>query len=210
MTQRIETANQACERGEPGGPVPCEGTVGEMVSAHEELAASPWVRRFMPLIVPGGSVLDLACGRGRHARLLAAAGYQVEAVDRNPEALAGLDGVAGVTTRQADLEGGPWPYYARAFDGIVVSRYLFRPLMPLLLNALAERGVLIYETFMSGQELLGRPTDPAFLLRPGELLDLVRKRMTVVAFEQGRVESPKPAMIQRICCQRGSVPSLLP
>lgn len=180
------------------------------MNSHQELEASPWVRRFMPLIHPGGSVLDLACGHGRHARLLAAAGYQVEAVDRDAEALASLADVSGVTTRQADLEGGPWPYYSRAFDGIVVSRYLFRPLMPLLLNALSEGGVLIYETFMSGQELLGKPTNPAYLLRSGELLELVRKRMIVVAFEQGRIESPRPAMIQRICCQRSAMPPSLP
>jgi SAM-dependent methyltransferase len=165
---------------------------------------SAWVRRFAPLIRAGGEVLDLACGGGRHTRLLHELGYRVEAVDRDAAALAGLQGLAGVTTRVADLEGGPWPYHSRAFDGIVVTNYLWRPLLPSLLNALEEEGVLIYETFMAGNELLGKPSNPAFLLRQGELLDMVqRKRFTVIAFEQGEVASPRPAVVQRICARRG-------
>lgn len=171
--------------------------------------ASEWVKRFAPLIPPGGQVLDLACGAGRHARYLTAMGMRVEAVDRDEVALAGLAGTPGVSTRVADLEGGPWPYYGRVFDGIVVTRYLFRPLMPQILNVLAEGGVLIYETFMAGNEFLGKPSNPAFLLRPGELLDYVAKRMTVVAFEQGRVDLPSPAMVQRVCALRGN-PGWLP
>lgn len=173
------------------------------------LAPSPWVQRFGPLIRAEGSVLDLACGGGRHARWLAQQGYRVEAVDRDADALATLAGITGITTRQADLEGGPWPYYSRAFDGVVVTNYLFRPLLPLLFNTLAEEGVLIYETFMVGNERLGKPSNPAFLLRRGELLDLVRNRFTVVAFEQGEVESPRPAVIQRICLTR-RVATVLP
>ena len=166
---------------------------------------SAWVRRFAPLIPDGGKVLDLACGKGRHARFLAGLGHAVEAVDRDGERLSGLAGIDGITVRQADLEGGPWPYYGHAFDGIVVTNYLHRPLMPSLLGALAEGGVLIYETFMVGNELIGKPTDPAYLLRVGELLELVmRKHFTVVAFEQGEVENPRPAAIQRICARRGS------
>jgi len=175
-------------------------------SVHPE-AASPWIARFASLIPAGGDVLDLACGSGRHARLLAGLGYRVEAVDRDVAALATLDGVANVTTRCADLENGPWPYYADVFDGIVVSRYLWRPLFPQLFNCLAEGGVLIYETFMEGQQLHGKPSNPAFLLRPGELLELVGKRFTVVAFEQGEI--PGPQVIQRICVRRGR-PTLLP
>lgn len=164
---------------------------------------SPWVARFTPLIPAGGRVLDLACGHGRHARFLAAGGWQVEAVDRDANALATLAGVAGVTTRQADLESGPWPYFGHTFDGIVVTRYLHRPLLPNLFAALGENGVLIYETFMAGQERFGKPQNPAFLLRAGELLELVRKRFTVVAFEQGEVDAPVPAVMQRICVRRG-------
>lgn len=170
-------------------------------------APSPWVTRFAPLIPAESAVLDLACGSGRHARLLAGLGHQVEAVDRDADALAALAGVANVTTRCADLEGGPWPYYSRGFQGIVVSRYLWRPLMPLLFNCLDEGGVLIYETFMVGQEKFGKPSNPAFLLRPGELLELVGKRFTVVAFEQG--EGADRQVIQRICVRRG-LTTLLP
>lgn len=164
---------------------------------------SPWIARFAPLIPAGGDVLDLACGGGRHARLLAGMGYRVEAVDRDADALATLAGVENVTTRCADLEGGPWPYFGRGFDGIVVSRYLFRPTLPNLLGCLNEGGVLIYETFMVGQELYGRPSNPAHLLRAGELLELVRNRFTVLAFEQGEVAGENPQVIQRICARRG-------
>jgi SAM-dependent methyltransferase len=160
------------------------------------------VCRFASLIKPGGHVLDLACGRGRNARWLAGQGFQVEAVDRDAESLATLAGVDGVSTREADLESGPWPYYSRAFDGVVVTNYLFRPLLPLLFNTLDENAVLIYETFMTGNERFGKPSNPAFLLRRGELLDLVRNRFTVVAFEQGEVVSPRPAVVQRICLTR--------
>jgi SAM-dependent methyltransferase len=163
---------------------------------------SDWIRRFAPLIPSGGEVLDLACGHGRHSRLLAGLGYRVEAVDRDAALLSELEGISGVTARQADLEGGPWPYHHRAFDGIVVANYLFRPLLPLLIAALTEGGVLIYETFMSGNELLGKPSSPAYLLRSGELLEIVRRRLTVVAFEQGEVTSPRPAVIQRLCACR--------
>jgi SAM-dependent methyltransferase len=163
---------------------------------------SDWVRRFAPLIPASGLVLDLACGTGRHTRFLAGLGHPVEAVDRDPEALATLQGIEGVTTRQADLEGGPWPYYNYVFEGVVVTNYLFRPLLPSLLAALAEGGVLIYETFMEGNEQFGKPSNPAYLLRPGELLEIVRRRLTVVAFEQGEVDCPRPAIIQRICASR--------
>lgn len=171
-------------------------------SPHVEPSA--WVRRFAGLIPTEGSVLDLACGSGRHARFLASLGYSVEAVDSNAAALAGLADCAGVAVREADIEGGPWPYYGHVFDGIVVANYLHRPLMPHLMRALAEGGVLIYETFMVGNERFGKPADPAYLLRTGELLELFGKRFTVVAFEQGEVASPRPAVIQRICVRRGS------
>ena len=171
---------------------------------HEQTAPSAWVCRFAHMIVAGGTVLDLACGRGRHARYLAGLGYRVEALDRDSAALATLEGVAGVATRCADVEGSPWPYGAGRFDGIVVTNYLHRPLMGGLLDALGPGGVLIYETFALGNEKLGRPSNPEFLLRPGELLQWVEGRFNVLAFEQGLVDQPKPAVIQRICAaQRG-------
>ena len=167
------------------------------------LAPSPWVRRFAPLIPPASDVLDLACGSGRHSRFLASLGHRVEAVDQDTEALARLAGIEGIAPRRADLEGGPWPYFGRAFEGVVVTNFLHRPLLPHLLSSLAEGGVLIYETFMTGNERFGKPENPAHLLRTGELLALVRNRLTVVAFEQGEVASPRPAVIQHLCAIRG-------
>ncbi len=166
---------------------------------HELESPSDWVRRFTPLIRAGGLVLDVACGGGRHARYLAGLGHRVEAVDRDTEALRRLAGIAGVTTRSADLESGPWPYTGRSFDAVIVTNYLHRPLFPHLLAALAAGGVLIYETFAAGNERYGRPGNPDFLLKPGELLELARGRLHVAAYEDLHVETPKPAMIQRIC-----------
>lgn len=171
---------------------------------HDPDSPSDWVKRFSALIPPESRVLDLACGKGRHARLLAAMGHRVEAVDRDADALANLAGVEGVSVRQADLEGGPWPYHTEAFDAVVVSRYLYRPLLPSLLKVVASQGILIYETFMAGNEEYGKPTNPAYLLRAGELLELVRGRMAVVAFEQGAVKLPRPAMMQRLCAVRAN------
>lgn len=166
---------------------------------HDNLTPFSWVQRFVPLIPAKGAVLDLACGSGRHARLLASLGYRVEAVDKNTETLASLSNLSGITTRVADLEDAPWPYAAASFDGVVVTNYLFRPRLVNLIAALKLGGVLIYETFMVGNEAFGKPSNPEFLLRPGELLELVRPSMTIVAFEQGQVDNPKPACVQRIC-----------
>jgi SAM-dependent methyltransferase len=172
--------------------------------AHGAEEPSDWVLRWAPLIRPRGAVLDLACGSGRHARWLAKRGYQVTAVDRDAEAIAGLRGMFGVTAIAADLEGGnPWPLPGGRFDGIVVTNYLHRPLFPRLIESLGEGGILIYETFAQGNERFGRPSKPEFLLKPGELLDAFGRALTVIAFEQGRVERPKTAMIQRLCAFRG-------
>ena len=164
---------------------------------------SDWVARFAPCIRAGGEILDLACGGGRHARWLTGRGWTVEAVDRDAGALAALAGVTGVRVRVADLEHGAWPYAGRRFDGIVVTNYLHRPLLPLIEGALAEGGVLIYETFMLGNERFGRPSNPDFLLRPQELLEVARAAgLRVIAFEEGEVAQPRPAMIQRLCAQQ--------
>jgi SAM-dependent methyltransferase len=163
------------------------------------------VLRWAPLVRARGAVLDLACGSGRHARWFAARGHPVTAVDRDPAAIAELRGVEGVAALVADLEGGnPWPLPGRRFDAVVVTNYLHRPLFGPILEALAEGGVLIYETFAQGNERFGRPSNPEFLLKQGELLDAFGKALTVVAFEQGRVERPKSAMIQRLCAFRGA------
>lgn len=173
--------------------------------AHEQYAPSDWVCRFVPLIAAGGVVLDLACGEGRNARYLARLGYAVEAVDRDRAALATLAGVDGISTRCADLEASPWPCGSDRFDGIVVTNYLHRPLMSALLDAMRPGGVLIYETFARGNEKYGRPSNPDFLLGPDELLLWVKGRLSVLAFEQGSIEQPKPAVIQRICAVQREV-----
>lgn len=165
----------------------------------EPLAPSPWVVRWAPLIRDGGRVLDLACGRGRHTRLLAQLGYRVVAVDRDASALGEIGALTGVSAVQADLEHGPWPYGPAEFDGIVVTNYLHSPLFPHLIAALRPGGVLIYETFASGNEAFGRPRNPAFLLQPGELLERVRGRLRVVSYEDIFLTDPRPALVQRIC-----------
>lgn len=164
--------------------------------SHGTAEPSAWVRRFAALVRPGARVLDVACGRGRHARYLASRGLRVQAVDRDAEALAALAGVPGVSTLQADLEGAPWPFADGGFGAVVVTNYLHRPLFPALLRALAPGAVLIYETFASGQERFGRPSSPAFLLQPGELLGRVAG-LHVVAYED--LLTPAPARVQRIC-----------
>lgn len=155
--------------------------------------------RWADRVPAGGPVLDLACGKGRNARLFAARGHPVEAVDRDPAVLSWLSGLTNVTARCADLEQGPWPYEGRCFAGVVVTRYLWRPLFPYLIAAVAPGGVLIYETFAAGNERHGRPCNPDFLLRPGELLEVVRGRLRVMAYEDLFESDPRPAMIQRIC-----------
>jgi len=172
--------------------------------SHAALAPSDWVRRWSGL-VPRGEVLDLACGQGRHARLFASLGHRVTALDRDREALAALDGVPGVAAVRADLEdGSPWPFEPGRFAGVVVANYLYRPLFRYLTDALVPGGVLIYETFMAGNERYGKPSNPEFLLAPGELLAVFARELTVAAFEQGRVARPKAAMIQRLCALRGT------
>lgn len=176
-----------------------------MSADHAQLAApSAWVARFAPRVPAGASVLDLACGGGRHARLFAARGCRVEAVDRDAAALAQLQGVARVTPVVADLEQETWPLAGRTFDAVVVTNYLYRPHFDALLDCVAPGGVLIYETFMAGNERFGKPSNPAFLLSPDELLQRVAGSFSVMAFEQGEVSTPKPAMVQRLCARRGS------
>lgn len=146
---------------------------------------SPWIVRFASLIPFSGRVLDLACGTGRHACFLAGLGMSVLAIDRDAAVLAALRGVPGVTTAVVDLEQGGAPIPPERFAGIVVTHYLHRPLLPMILAALAPDGALLYETFATGQERHGRPANPDYLLRPGELLQVCCGPLRVVAFEQG-------------------------
>jgi SAM-dependent methyltransferase len=168
----------------------------------DDLPPSSWVVRFAPLVPAGSSVLDLAAGSGRHARLFLQRGHPVVAVDRETVALADLASRAEIVT--ADLEdGSPWPFGDRRFGGIVVTNYLHRPLFAAVLAALAPGGVLIYETFAAGNERFGKPSNPKFLLQPGELLELVRGRLRVLAYEDLEVSEPRPAMVQRIAAAAG-------
>jgi SAM-dependent methyltransferase len=166
---------------------------------HGTEAPSPWIVRWSHLVPQGGAVLDLACGRGRHMRWFAARGHAVVGVDRDADALATLAGVG--ETVQADIENGPWPLQGRQFAGVVVSNYLWRPLFPRILDSVAPGGVLLHETFAQGNETVGKPSRPDFLLAPGELLRAYAD-LRVVAFEDGFLEEP-PRFVQRVACVRG-------
>ena len=171
-----------------------------MASHPFDLPPSPWVREWIGWIRPGGRVVDVACGSGRHARLLAQMGFEVDAVDRDIALFP--DPPPGVTPLQADLEHGAWPYAGRRFAGIVVTNYLHRPLLAALVDSLEPLGMLVYETFAKGNERFGKPSNPAFLLEPGELLEAVRGKLRVLAYEDRVVEAPRPAAIQRIAARR--------
>jgi SAM-dependent methyltransferase len=174
-----------------------------VASMHGALAApSSWVLRFVPLLDEGAPALDLACGSGRHARLLASRGHPVLAVDRDAAALAALADCPGVRCLLADLEAGPWPLGAdQRFGAVVVTNYLWRPRFDQLLAAVDDGGMLIYETFGRAQAAIGKPSNPAFLLEPGELLQRCAG-LRVIAYEDGYVERPQPAFVQRICAVR--------
>ena len=168
---------------------------------HGAEPPSNWITRWAHLLPAGSSVLDVACGAGRHTRWLAARGHHLTALDRNAEALAGLeklDGVARVVC--ADIENGPWPLPGERFDAVVVTHYLWRPLWPVLLESLAEGGVLLYETFAYGNASVGKPSRPDFLLQPGELLQRCQG-LRVVGFEDGFLSAPE-RFVQRICAVR--------
>jgi SAM-dependent methyltransferase len=161
---------------------------------------SRWVRDWAHLVAAGGAVLDVASGAGRHARFFASRAHPVTAIDRDAAALDALRDEPLVTPLEADLEGAAWPLPADAkFAAVVVTNYLHRPLFAQLLRALAPGGVLVYETFAQGNESVGKPSNPAFLLAPGELLERVRGQLRVVAFQDGFLAQPRPAYVQRIC-----------
>lgn len=164
-------------------------------------APSAWIVRWAPLIRPGGSVLDVACGAGRHLRWLAARGLRVTGVDRNPAVLAQAQGAGELI--EADIEAGPWPLPGRRFDAVVVTHYLWRALLPTLASSVADGGLLLYETFALGQQRYGKPSNPDFLLRPRELLDAAAD-LHVLAYEDGVVDdAPQgPRRLQRLAAWR--------
>ncbi|SCA57432.1 conserved hypothetical protein [Candidatus Terasakiella magnetica] len=171
------------------------------------MLASRWVERFAPLVKESASVLDLACGGGRHGRLFLKAGHQVRFVDKNIEAVGDLSGKSGAQITQMDLEDGKdWPFAPDSFDAIVVTNYLYRAHLGAMLTSLKQDGVLIYETFGLGNDQFGRPRSPDFLLKPGELLKLVEGQLQVVAYEQG-IEGEK--VVQRICAIKAQGPQSL-
>jgi len=164
--------------------------------------------RFASELGPGSRVLDLACGAGRHARMLLDAGHHVTAVDVDLSGVTDLEGHPSVSLRAADLEdGSPWPLPGATFDGVIVTNYLHRPIFPAVLAAVATGGMLLYETFARGNEQYGKPSNPDFLLRPAELLEVVRSDgeaggFEILDFSQGFTDTPKPAVVQRIAARR--------
>jgi SAM-dependent methyltransferase len=159
---------------------------------------APWIVQWAGLVAPQAAVLDLAAGRGRHAIFFAERGHKVTAVDRD---VSRLPDHPNIERMEADLEdGSPWPLPDRRFGGVVVTNYLHRPLMPQLLEAVAPGGVLLYQTFMEGNERFGKPSRPEHLLRDGELLELVRGRFSVTAYEARLISDPM-AMVQRIAAR---------
>jgi SAM-dependent methyltransferase len=159
---------------------------------------SPWVRRFICGVTRGGTVLDVACGGGRHLRLALAEGLACVGIDRDLAGVADLRGDPRVRLIEADLEqSAPLPVAGETFDGVVVTNYLWRPLLPAIVAAVGTAGLLVYETFAVGNERLGRPANPDFLLRPGELIEAVRPRLTPLAYEHVRLADPD-RIVQRI------------
>ncbi len=176
---------------------------------HGTEPASAWIRRWSHLVPSGTEVLDLACGHGRHTRWFAGRGHPVLALDRSQSALDSVSDLTGtgVRTLCADIEDGPWPLAGQRFGAVVVTNYLWRPLLPVLADSVQGGGVLLYETFGTGQQTIGKPSRPDFLLRPGELLQLAGG-LRVVAYEDG-FEPHAPRFVQRIAAVR-EVPSELP
>lgn len=182
------------------------------IAHHATAVPSSWVKRFTPLIPPGGQILDFASGSGRHSIFLAQQGHSVLAVDRDGVALALLESAKGdlsITTQQCDLEGDQWPLRASEtglFDAIIVTNYLYRPFLDNLPLLLSEGGILLYETFANGNADFGKPSNPDFLLRKGELLDFaLRHHLAILAYEDLYQPEPKPAIIQRICAVKGEL-----
>jgi SAM-dependent methyltransferase len=174
-----------------------------MTPLHGTEPPSAWVQRWTHLVTPGATVLDVACGMGRHTQWFSSRHHAVVSVDRSEEALQHVASLPMATPVQiilADIENGPWPLAGRSFGGVVVTNYLWRPLLPMIVQSVAPGGVLIYETFAAGNETVGKPSRPDFLLQPGELLQACAS-LRVVAYENGFLSSPD-RFVQRIAAVR--------
>ena len=165
-------------------------------------APSLWITRFMPEIPPAAQILDLACGTGRHVKLFLDHGHNVTGVDIDISKCGDLARRPRLELIAADLEGGPWPLQERQFEAVVVTNFLWRPLMGHILDAVAPNGLLLYETFGQGNEAFGKPRNPEFLLAPEELLTRVGDGFSVIAYEHGRIDRPDPAILSRICARK--------
>ncbi len=197
---RPGTAGSAAPVDKEGAP-----TLAPDLSPHGSEAPSDWVQRWSHLVKPGGTVLDVACGQGRHAWWFYKQKHPLTLVDKAQAAIDFIAIPASACEKVvADIEAGPWPFAGRQFDAVVVTNYLWRALMPTLIGSLAPGGVLIYETFAQGNETVGKPSRPDFLLRPGELLEVCRG-LRIVAFEDGYRDAP-PRFVQRITAVRETAP----
>ncbi len=173
-------------------------------SDHRRGPPSPWIKRFAGEIKPASSVLDLACGSGRHSLLMLELGHSVTACDIDID-IEGLDELKRrdkLELVEADLENAPWPFPERQFAAITVTNYLYRPLFPQILAALAPGGLLLYETFAAGNEQFGRPRNPDHLLKRGELLSGILTGLTIIAYEDLTISEPRAAAVQRVCAYR--------
>ena len=171
-----------------------------MSGLHGFGAPSTWVERWSHLVPEGATVLDVACGAGRHMQWFAARGHAVTGVDRSDEAVTAASRFGPVL--QADIESGPWPFDGQQFGGVVVTNYLWRARLPDIVAAVAPGGVLLYETFAAGNETVGKPSRPDFLLQPGELLS-ASAALHVVAYENGFLPAPE-RFVQRIAAVRAA------
>jgi len=176
--------------------------MNNLSGAHGRNAPSPWIARFCSEIEPGGAVLDLACGGGRHSVFLLEQGHPVTAADIDVSALADIRGAVGLEIVTADLENDAWPFSGQQFAAVVVANYLHRPLFPYIAAALAPGGVLLYETFAAGNERYGHPRNPDYLLKRGELISGVLAGLTILAYEDLTVEAFRPAAVQRVCARK--------
>ena len=170
---------------------------------HAQFEAAEWLQRWAHLLPAGAPVLDIACGRGRHLRWLAARGHPVTGIDRDAAALAASQGLADAGQAElilADIENSPWPCPGRQWPVVLVTHYLWRPLWPQILATLAPGGLLVYETFAAGNETVGKPSRPDFLLQPGELIERCAG-LRIIAFEDGFLDDPA-RFVQRVAARR--------